>query len=244
MHSSIFFPALFSLTCAQPAKRALPPAFFLAGDSTTAPNGGWGDAFVAGLTSGATGTNYGDSGATTGSFRSAGIWDEVLAAVEGAVEEYTPYVTIQFGHNDQKTGSGLDAFKGNLVQFHDEVIEAGGVPIFLTSLTRRSFEDGAVVENLANVVEMTKEAAEQTGALIGDLNAASMEYVNAIGAEDAHTYNLSEDDNTHLNEEGAEVFAGIVGMLLKDLKPGFDEFISIDGDLVAAVEAGEYYYPE
>ncbi|KAL4804165.1 SGNH hydrolase-type esterase domain-containing protein [Aspergillus unguis] len=245
MHSYIL-PTLLAiaLAWARPTKRALPPAFFLAGDSTTAPDGGWGDAFVADLTDSSTGTNYGDSGATTGSFRAEGFWDEVLSAVEGAVDAYTPYVTIQFGHNDQKTDSGLDAFLGNLVQFHDDVVAAGGVPIFLTSLTRRNFEsDGTVTDDLANVVELTKQAAEQTGALIADLNAASREYVEAIGEENAHTYNLSEDDNTHLNEEGAVVFAGIVGMLLKDLNQDFDQYISIDADLVAAVEAGEYYFP-
>ena len=42
-----------------------PPAFFLAGDSTTAVDGGWGDGFVALLRHGATGQNKGHSGATT-----------------------------------------------------------------------------------------------------------------------------------------------------------------------------------
>ena len=57
------------------------------------------------------------------------------------------------------------------------------------------------------------------------------------------TYNLSEDDHTHLNDAGGVVFAGVVAQLLKDLEPSFDPYIEVDAELVAALEAGEYYYP-
>lgn len=246
MLSYIVSALLFAgATNTQPTKRANPPAFILAGDSTTAPDGGWGDAFVASLSSSSTGTNFGHSGATTASFRSGGDWDSVLAAVSESAGSYTPYVTIQFGHNDQKTEEGLASFKENLVQFEADVRDAGGIPIFLTSLTRRKFEDdGTVSDDLENVRTLTEEAAEETGALIGDLNTRSREYVEAIGSENADTYNLEADDRTHLNEAGGVVFAGIVGIILKELEPTFDEFINIDEALVAAVEAGEYYSPE
>ncbi|KAL4784121.1 SGNH hydrolase-type esterase domain-containing protein [Aspergillus varians] len=236
MLSSYILPAVImaGVAYARPTKLALPPAFFLAGDSTTAPDGGWGDAFVASLTSNSTGTNSGHSGATTGSFRSDAT----------RTSTYTPYVTIQFGHNDQKTDAGVATFLDNLVQFDKDVRDAGGQPIFFTSLTRRSFgDDETVVDDLANVRELTIQAAEKTGALWADLNTVSREYVNAIGEENAHTYNLAEDDNTHLNEAGGIVFAGIVGLLLKGPNADFDQYIRIESELVAAVEAGEYYYP-
>jgi hypothetical protein len=88
---------------------------------------------------------------------------------------------------------------------------------------------------------LTIQAAAETGALWADLNEASREYVIAVGEDNSHTYNLSEDDNTHLNEEGGIVFAGVVALLLEELKPEFGEFIELDPDLVAALE---YYYPE
>jgi hypothetical protein len=72
-----------------------PPAFFLAGDSTTAPNGGWGDEFLPLLKNGATGKNFGHSGATTSSFKADGDWGKVLAAVNLSLTSYRPYVTIQ-----------------------------------------------------------------------------------------------------------------------------------------------------
>tara|TARA_R110002060_G_scaffold28552_4_gene38663 strand:- start:268 stop:645 length:378 start_codon:yes stop_codon:yes gene_type:complete len=76
-------------------KQAKPPAFFLAGDSTTASGGGWGNGFLTTLTGGAIGTNFGHNGATTESFVSGGDWANVIAAVKKKKGAYSPYVTIQ-----------------------------------------------------------------------------------------------------------------------------------------------------
>lgn len=76
-------------------KAAKPAAFFLAGDSTTAVAGGWGDGFLKLLTNGAIGTNFAKSGRTTVSFVSGGFWDQTIAAVKTNAANYTPYVTIQ-----------------------------------------------------------------------------------------------------------------------------------------------------
>ncbi|KAL2183622.1 hypothetical protein L209DRAFT_759301 [Thermothelomyces heterothallicus CBS 203.75] len=83
------------------SRQCKPAAFFLAGDSTTAVNGGWGDGFVALLRNGAIGHNKGHSGATTASFVAGGDWASVLDLVESNAGGYDCYVTIQFGHNDQ-----------------------------------------------------------------------------------------------------------------------------------------------
>lgn len=71
-----------------------PPAFFLAGDSTTAVGGGWGDGLLATLRSPAWGVNIGQSGATTVSFENGGNWTNVTTHVQDYAEEYDPYVTI------------------------------------------------------------------------------------------------------------------------------------------------------
>jgi len=76
---------------------AKPPAFFLAGDSTTAPAGGWGDAFLSLLKKPAWGTNYARSGRTTVSFVKGGDWAKVIAAVKNSTASYECYVTIQVG---------------------------------------------------------------------------------------------------------------------------------------------------
>lgn len=82
-----------------------PPAFILAGDSTTAVQssgaGGWGNGFIDTLKKPAWGINKGHPGATTVTFVDGGDWGECLNLVKNAKNSYDIYVTIQFGHNDQ-----------------------------------------------------------------------------------------------------------------------------------------------
>ena len=96
----------YALPWAGPSKpKPKPPAFFLAGDSTTAiqseNGGGWGDGFLALLRKdkGAFGINYGHNGATTVSFNGKNAndsdWTWVLNSVKQYKHTHEPYVTIQ-----------------------------------------------------------------------------------------------------------------------------------------------------
>jgi len=77
-----------------------PVYWLLAGDSTTATNGGWGGAFLSTtLANGASGHNYGHSGASTRSFRAGGDWANVTRDVRTYKQEYDVYVTIQVGRS-------------------------------------------------------------------------------------------------------------------------------------------------
>ncbi|KAB2576366.1 putative gdsl-like lipase acylhydrolase protein [Lasiodiplodia theobromae] len=225
----------------------LPAAFFLAGDSTTAPSGGWGDGFLTTtLANGAWGTNFAKSGATTVSFRNGGYWDSTIEAVKNVTAngDYTAWVTIQFGHNDQKASANIttEEFATNLGVFVDEVLEAGGNPILVSSLTRRAFENGTVIENLAEVAAAALEVAEEKGVLSIDLNRASTDYCNEIGEDDSQTYNLDGTDRTHLNDAGEVVFGNMVAWLLDNSDEG--ETLSqytVAGDAYAeAFESGTY----
>lgn len=96
---------------ASPISSANPPAFILAGDSTTAvqnaalTGGGWGDGFIATLRNGAGGINYGHNGATTVSFVNGGDWAKVLASVAKYKADYTTFVTIQVSIGKQWRGT-------------------------------------------------------------------------------------------------------------------------------------------
>ena len=73
------------------------PAYFvLAGDSTTAPDGGWGDGFLStAVREPAGGINLGHSGATTVSFRDGGDWAAVIEQVKSHTATHNVFVTIQ-----------------------------------------------------------------------------------------------------------------------------------------------------
>ena len=107
--------AWVSATSDQSSSR--PPAFYLAGDSTTAVQsaggGGWGSGFLALLKGGATGKNYGRNGATTKSFMQQ-AWPAVLsstAEAKGAVQGvcYDPGMLL---HMDRLSGPRLTRMGG------------------------------------------------------------------------------------------------------------------------------------
>ncbi|ROW09247.1 hypothetical protein VPNG_05806 [Cytospora leucostoma] len=200
---------------------ARPPAFFLAGDSTTAiqssDGGGWGVGFLSTLKTPAWGIDYGLNGATTVSFVKRGRWADVISSVQNSTADYNVYVTIQFGHNDQKSSANisLSEYQTNLENLATEVKELGGTPILVTPITRRKFSSEHVaINNLAEQRNATIAAANSTDTWYIDLNQASREYVDAIGEEAAQVYDLNGNDTTHLNDYGSVVFGNLVADLI------------------------------
>jgi hypothetical protein len=116
----------------------------------------------------------------------------------------------------------------------------------VTSLSRRRFSNstGRINENLADVTVAAKEAASETGANIIDLNAGSTKYLNAIGPDNAATYNLSPTDFTHLNDEGSIVFGNMVAVLIDEVLPELKKYVVPVKKIVKALEEGEYYFPK
>ncbi|KAF7555890.1 hypothetical protein G7Z17_g1825 [Cylindrodendrum hubeiense] len=222
-----------------------PPAFILAGDSTTAVQstggGGWGNGFLSFLRQSAWGVNLGHNGATTVSFVSGGDWDNVKKYVSDNVGDFNVYVTIQFGHNDQKTKYNitLDDYQTNLENLAKEVRELGGQPILVTPLTRRNFvSDHNATDSLHNERLRTIAAASESKTQYLDLNEKSLWYVNSIGEEASHVYNLNPDDNTHLNDYGSVVFGRLVADLLLKKNPRLAHWITPNSTLSAALRKG------
>lgn len=241
--------SLLPLSLAAPSSlvrdAAIKPIYWLlAGDSTTATSGGWGDAFLSKTVApGSSGKNYGHSGATTASFRAGGDWGRVINDISAHKQDYKVYVTIQvtilasfknskeiskltvtkFGHNDQKETSGVSPaqYRTNLATFASEVKNSGAIPILVTPLTRRTFNTTTdrVIKNLARESALTIDVATSSNLHFIDLNKASTAYVNAIGQAGADTYNWvgngsTARDRTHLNPWGEVVFGRMVSDLL------------------------------
>jgi hypothetical protein len=91
-----FLPAVLAIPTTLRSSALKPVYWLLAGDSTTAPGGGWGDAFLSTTVApNSTGHNWAKSGATTKSFRDGGYWASVLDGVKKYKDGYRVYVTIQ-----------------------------------------------------------------------------------------------------------------------------------------------------
>ncbi|OKL55515.1 hypothetical protein UA08_09201 [Talaromyces atroroseus] len=245
---TLLFATLFSFTMARK-----PAAFYLAGDSTTAAQssdgGGWGVGFLKTLARGAIGTDLGYNGDTTASFVSGGAWANVIDAVSRSKAEFEPYVTIQFGHNDQKNNSGVtrSEYQTNLQSLAENVTAAGGTPVLVTPLSRRNFNSsGLVIEDLAEQRNITITVAESLGVSYIDLNKASTMYLDAIGQNLSATYNRVSDDYTHLNAVGSVVFGTLVSWLLlttTSLGGALEPYTIPSAAIIDAIENGTYIYP-
>jgi lysophospholipase L1-like esterase len=199
----------------------LPIKIVLVGDSTVAVGGGWGPGFCAVLTKNVTCVNDARNGRSTKSYIDEGSWKKAL-------DEKGDYYLIQFGHNDQKKDlpalytDPATSFPANLHRMIADVRAIGGVPIIVTSLSRRTFKDGQVVQDLKEYADAARMAGRQDGVLVVDLNAISTGMLNKMTQEEADKFNAidhpdarvavgkSPVDRTHLNPYGQKVFGRIV----------------------------------
>ncbi|KAH6652524.1 SGNH hydrolase-type esterase domain-containing protein [Truncatella angustata] len=233
---------LASLGCVQAAtvvRGPKDPYFLLVGDSTTAPNGGWGDAFSDLAENGAEAENRGKSGSTTISWKTNGRWDDLLETVANVKADYEPVVTVQFGHNDQKSLT-LDEYRANLLSIATDLKEAGATPILVTPLTRRNWVDNELQQDFKDWRGKVIAVAKEVGVKYLDLTLASTKYVKAIGEEDSQYYNLSEGDGTHLNEAGGIIFSRIVADLLLQKRSDFAGYLRANEALSDKIGAGRF----
>ena len=196
----------------------------LGGDSTVATGGGWGPGFCKVMTPNVTCLDVALNGRSSKSFIDEGAWAKALAL-------HGDYYLIQFGHNDQKPDlarhtDAAGSFRADLGKYVADVRAAGAVPVLVTPLSRRTFKDGRVVEDLRDYAAATKAVGAEQGITVVDLNALSTALLNGMTQAEADRYDASghEDakaentgpakdiklDRTHLNPLGQAVFGRMV----------------------------------
>jgi lysophospholipase L1-like esterase len=194
----------------------------LVGDSTVASEGGWGPGFCATLTPNVKCVDLAKNGRSSKSYIDEGAWSAALA-------ERGQYYFIQFGHNDGKPNPDRHTdpqtgFTTNLRRYVSDVRAIGGIPILVTSLSRRNYKDGALVQDdLAEYAAATRAVGEEEHVTVVDLYSMSrhllegmtQEQADGFDAEDhpdAKAENGSEPkhDRTHLNQHGKDVFGRMV----------------------------------
>lgn len=210
---------LASLITALPLQAA-PLRFALAGDSTVAtvakapkdrPDlAGWGQHFATFLAPDCTVANHARGGASTKSFRDLGLWDRVLA-------EKADWVLIQFGHNDQpgkgpqRETDAAGSYRDNLRRFIAEARAAGSRPVLITSVARRTYENGRLASTLVPYAEAVLAVGRETNVPVVDLHRASSLLFDQRGETFCQaTYGPSPTDRTHFNAEGARLVARLV----------------------------------
>ncbi len=158
----------------------------LVGDSTTQVGSGWGGSFCANhVVSFVACVNLGRGGRSTFSYIAEGSWDIALSEAKAPGFSQV-YILIQFGHNDQpgKPGRSTDLateFPANLKRYVTEARAAGAIPVLVTPLTRRSFKNGSLQDDLAPWAGATIAVAKEMNVPVVDLHATSVAAVQEMG---------------------------------------------------------------
>jgi lysophospholipase L1-like esterase len=226
----VFFIILVSFTMPIKQKK-----IWLCGDSTIAikqtttyPETGWGMPFVHFWDSTIQVVNLAKNGRSTKTFINEGLWQQVL---DGASEG--DYVFIQFGHNDESKEkaeryTNPEDFKANLIKIVKETRALKAIPVLLTPVSRRKFNDSGFAQETHKIYSpLVKEVAEAENVLWIDLDTKSRALYQEFGKDNSTllflqlkagehpNYPDGKIDNTHFSELGARLIAQLV---LKELK--------------------------
>ncbi len=210
---------------------------YLIGDSTCAqkevteyPETGWGTPFATYFDATVRVENRAKNGRSTKSFLAEGLWTDVLKTLKSG-----DYVFIQFGHNNEvpsKVGryTTPEEFQANLMQYVVETRALGGIPILLTPITRRSFDEaGMLVDTHERYAELVRKVATNEQVPLIDMTARSMALVESLGpSESKSLFNHLEvgihpnypdgvADDTHFNELGAREMAQLILQEIRNL---------------------------
>ena len=174
--------------------------------------------------------NHAVNGRSTKSFINEHRWDTVISRLTAG-----DYVLIQFGHNDSKLEDSTRSapahtlYKENLTRMVKDVRNKGGVPILITPVMRRKFdESGKFVDTHGDYPAVVKEVAAALNVPLIDLHKSSQALIEKEGPELSRqlflnippnhfkNYKGKEEDNTHFSEYGAACMASLVCESIKE----------------------------
>lgn len=222
------------------------PTLFLIGDSTMAdkkdpdqnPEHGWGQ-MLPNLMTGIEIQNHAVNGRSSKSFRTEGRWEPVLKQMKKG-----DFVIIQFGHNDQKDqdssrfSNPATQYRANLERYVNEAREKGAIPILMTSIVRRKFnEKGVLIDTHGNYPLVVRMVANDLKVPFVDLQLLTEQMVIGYGPEKSKELYLhykkgenayypdGKNDDTHLSKSGAGLTAEMALEKLSELQIGLEKFI-------------------
>lgn len=172
------------------------------------------------------------NGRSTKSFINEKRWDSIYKKLKKG-----DYVFIEFGHNDEKIEDSTrytnphTSYRYNLIRFVKESREKGAIPILLTSIARRNFnEKGVLVPTHGDYPLETRLVAQEYKVPFIDLEYYTELLEQSYGPEQSKQlhlhfkagenayYDKDKADDTHLSLKGATEIAQIVVNQIKLFK--------------------------
>jgi lysophospholipase L1-like esterase len=226
---------------------------YIIGDSTAAnktasvyPETGWGMALQSFFKSGDVAVdNRALNGKSTESFRA-----DKNSKVGTTTDHWQPvltnllpgdYVFIEFGHNDEKVekpgvGTSLAGFAANLARYVNETRSKKAIPVLMTPIVRRNFQDGVLKDTHGGYPEVVRRVADSLHVPLIDMqlkteklltglgDTASVKLFNYVPVGDKN-YPKGNKDDTHLSPQGAKQIAGLAVQGISELKLALSKFL-------------------
>lgn len=172
------------------------------------------------------------NGRSTKSFINEKRWDSIYKKLKKG-----DYVFIEFGHNDEKIEDSTrftnphTSYRYNLIKFVKESREKGAIPILLTSIARRNFnQKGVLVPTHGEYPLETRLVAQEYKVPFIDLEYLTELLEQSYGPEKSKQlhlhfkagenayYDKDKADDTHLSLLGATKIAQIVVDQIKTIQ--------------------------
>jgi len=208
-----------------------PITVYLAGDSTMAqklpekrPETGWGEALQKFFKEDQVRIeNHAQNGRSTRTFITEKRWQAIVDKLKPG-----DYVFIQFGHNDESKEK-IDRYtppadyRQNLIKFISEVREKKAIPVLLTPVMRRRFDEkGNFFDTHGEYPNIVRAVAAEKKVVLLDMHRETEELIKRYGPEASKklflqlaagenpNYPKGIEDNTHFSPLGAGLVAGLV----------------------------------
>ena len=196
------------------------PTVFLLGDSTVCdqsrePFNSWGQMLTRFFKPGVAIANHGESGETYRDSIGRGRLEKIISVMRPG-----DHLILQFGHNDQKqlaagTGGPFTTYQAEMRRHLAAARAAGGIPILVTPMNRRSFEGAAIVNALGDYPDAFRQVAAEENVPLIDLHAMSKVFYEALGPEGSEAAFAAPGgviDNTHHSAYGSYLLARCVAL--------------------------------
>ncbi|WP_164973734.1 rhamnogalacturonan acetylesterase [Flavobacterium sp. YO64] len=227
MKKYIFLTLLITSVCF-----AQKTTLYTIGDSTMAnkkdpdknPEHGWAQVLQSFFKDDIVVVNKAVNGRSTKSFINEKRWDSIYKKLKKG-----DYVFIEFGHNDEKIEDSTrytnphTTYRYNLIRFVKDSREKGAIPVLLTSIARRNFnEKGVLVPTHGDYPLETRLTAQEYKVPFIDLEYYTELLEQSYGPEKSKQlhlhfkagenpyYDKDKADDTHLSLLGATKIAQIV----------------------------------
>jgi lysophospholipase L1-like esterase len=182
------------------------PTVYLLGDSTVCdqsnePYNSWGQMLTRFLKPEVAVANGAESGDALAPALAAGRFAKFWAQMKSG-----DYLFIQYGHNDMKSkaADALEIYTNNLRRVVDETRKRGGIPVLITSVSRRTFgADGKIANSFGGYTDAVRAIAKEKDCALIDLQASSASFYEALGEEKSHLAFATMQEGTHHNNYGS-----------------------------------------